>query len=297
MEAQFNEKKLIEMFIDLDDFTISLEQWLNQHPDLEESDWRSALCRSEVLCILVFYHHSGYKCFQYYYEKLVLNVLKSYFPKTPSYKHFLSLIPKVYPFIYLFNQWQCAQNQRTGHYYVDSKRLPVCHNKRIHSNRVFANIATRGKSSTGWFYGLKSHLVINNLGEIVSFLFTPANYSDNNYEVLRRLFNGLKGNCYGDKGYLSKLFEAFFQNGLHLVTKVRKNMKSQLIQLHHKYALMKRGVIESVNDILMTVCDLEHTRHRSPLNAMVHMNASLVAYNYLDQKPTVIIPNYLLEKN
>lgn len=195
--------------------------------------------------------------------------------------------------MYLFAQWQCAQNQRTGHYYIDSKRLPVCHNKRIHSNKVFADIARRGKSSTGWFYGLKSHMIINNLGQIVSFLFSSANFSDNNQAILRQLLKGLKGNCYGDKGYLTKLFEEFFRNGLHLITKVRKNMKAKLIQLHHKYALMKRGIIESVNDILMTVCNLEHTRHRSPVNAMVHMNASLVAYNYLDQKPTVIIPNLI----
>ena len=219
--------------------------------------------------------------------------MKGYFPKAPTYKYFLKLIPKCFDLIFLYAQWQSKNTQRTGIYYVDSKRLPVCHNKRIHSHRVFKGIAQRGKSSTGWFFGLKVHLIINNLGEIISFLFSSANFADNNQEVLKYLFNDLKGFCFGDKGYLTKLFEEFYSNGLKIVTKIRKNMKNKLMPIQEKYDLMKRGVIESVNDILMTVCDIEHTRHRSPINAMTHMISALISYNYLDSKPTVIIRNLL----
>jgi len=295
MESQFNEKKLLEIFIDIDDFCLALEKWLSKQPKIKLPPWGSALHRSEALTILVFYHFSGYKCFQYYYERMVLPVFRPYFPNIVSYKHFLSFIPKLYQHIHLFSQWRCAKNTRTGDYFIDSKRLPVCHNRRIYSNKVFTGVAQRGKSSTGWFYGLKLHLVINNLGQTVSFLFTAANKSDNNHKVLHKLLDNLKGNCYGDKGYISKLFEDFFIKGLHIVTKARKNMKPKLMGLHHKYVLMKRGVIESVNDILMTVLDMDHTRHRSPVNAIVHMNACLVAYDYLEQKPSIIIPN-LIEK-
>ncbi|WP_421947354.1 IS982 family transposase [Phaeodactylibacter xiamenensis] len=293
MSVQINENKLIEIFIDVDDFCKEADKWLRQSGNGHDFKWSSALHYSEAMTVLIFYHHSGYKCFQYYYERLVRPSLKSYFPAVVNYKYFLSFIPKLYPLMHIFLQWRCARNERTGQYYVDSKKLPVCENQRIHSNQVFQGVARRGKSSTGWFYGLKVHLVINNLGQVVNFLFTSANFADNNKDVLRTLFKGLKGNCYGDKGYITKLFEYFFSQGLRLITKVRRNMKAKLIQLHERYALMKRGVIESVNDILMTVLDIEHTRHRSPVNAMVHMNACLVAYDYLDQKPTVILPNLI----
>lgn len=295
MDSQFNENKLIEIFIDVDDFCLKAATWLAKTKEKHNFEWRSKLHYSEAMTLMIFYHHSGYKCFQYYYKRLVRTSLKSYFPMVVTYKYFLSFIPKLYPLMHLFVQWRCSQNQRTGQYYVDSKKLPVCHNRRIYANRVFKDIARRGKSSTGWFYGLKIHLVINNLGQVVSFLFTAANFADNNQDVLKTLFKDLKGHCYADKGYITKLFEHFFTNGLKVVTKVRKNMKAKLIQLHERYALMKRGVIESVNDILMTVLDIEHTRHRSPVNAIVHMNACLAAYDYLDQKPCVILPN-LIEK-
>jgi hypothetical protein len=85
--------------------------------------------------------------------------------------------------------------------------------------------------------------------------------------------------------------QQFYENGLHIVTKTRKNMKNKLIPIQQKYELRKRGVIEAVNDILMTVCDIEHTRHRKSINALVHMMAALVSYNYLDNKPRVIIDN------
>lgn len=312
MEMQFNEKLLIELFIDVDDFCNTHEKWKTTH-ELKKlttafetalkSDnlgkrrvgqfWTSNLSKSEVITILVYYHQSGYKCFEYYYKRLVLPVLKPYFPKIVGYKYFLSLIEKCFETIFLFLQWQVKSSEPTGIYYVDSKRLPVCHNRRIHSHKVFKDIAKRGKSSTGWFYGLKIHLVVNNLGQIVSFLFSSANFADNNKKVLRYLFKDLKGHCYGDKGYLTSLFEEFFENGLHIVTKVRKNMKNKLIPIQRKYELMKRGMIESVNDILMTVCDIEHTRHRKPINALVHMMTALVAYNYLDKKPTVIFKNLI----
>ena len=286
---QFNETLLIRLFIDLDDFCNQFKAW-QQASRKQNPEWTCRLSCSEVMTLIVFYQQSGYKCFQYYYQEMVYKNMLDYFPELVTYKRFLSVIPCCLDQLYMFAQWQATQSKKTGIYYVDSKRLPVCHNRRIHNHKVFQSIASRGKSSTGWFYGLKLHLVINNYGEIISFLFASANLSDNNHQVLEYLFQGLKGNCYGDKGYLSKLFEQFYQQGLKLVTKLKKNMKSKLMPLQEKYQLMKRGIIESVNDILMTVQDLEHTRHRSPVNALAHMTAALIAYNYRSEKPTVFFP-------
>lgn len=216
-------------------------------------------------------------------------MMKTYFPRLISYQRFIDLIPRQIPLLYLLSKCLCLLNKRTGCYFADSKKLPVCDNRRIHSHRVFADIASRGKSSTGWFYGLKLHLVINVLGQVMSYLITPASVSDNNPTVLRRLLKGLKGRCYADKGYPSKLFEEFYQQGLQMVTKIRKNMANVLMDLDDKIRLKKRGLIESVNDILMSVLDIDHSRHRSPANALVHTMTGLVAYHFYDGKPSVFI--------
>ena len=148
-------------------------------------------------------------------------------------------------------------------------------------------IARRGKSSTGWFFGLKLHLIINTFGEIVNFDITPANVADNNQDLLKRLCKDLQGYLYGDKGYLSKLFDYFFKKGLRLITKVRKNMKQKLVPLQQRLMLKKRALIESVNGILCHICNIEHSRHRSPVNAFAHILSGLIAYQFLDNKPSI----------
>jgi len=63
------------------------------------------------------------------------------------------------------------------------------------------------------------------------------------------------------------------------------------MQMTHKIKLRKRAIIESVNDILISVFDIEHTRHRSPINAMAHMMSALIAYCFYEDKPAVFVPN------
>lgn len=292
MLSEYKTNKLIEIFIDVDDFCKSLSDFLKDKP-YEAPSFCGRMRDSEVITILIFYQYSGYKCFQYYYTEMVEKDLKTYFPQQVSYKRFLSIMSRCDCHMYLFLKWQGAKAQQTGIYFVDSKKLPVCHNRRIHSHKVFRHIAQRGKSSTGWFYGFKIHLVVNNLGELVRFEFSSGNVTDNNPDLLRSLFNGLEGACYGDKGYLTKLFEEFYKNGLKVISKIRKNMKNKLMDYQERIWLSKRAVIESINDILMTVFDIDHTRHRSPKNALIHMTSALAAYTFLDQKPSVVLPNLL----
>ena len=293
MGYEFNENKLIEIFVTVDDFCNQTEIWAEEHQIAYQHSDQAQLAVSEILTILIFYHHSGFKCFEYYYERMILDNLLSYFPRAVCYKRFLSLIPRCFNHLYLLCRVRARQAQRTGTYFVDSKKLPVCHNRRIHSNKVFHGIAKRGKASTGWFYGFKIHLVINELGQIVNFLITTGNVQDNNPEVLTQLLGDLQGHCYADKGYLSKLFETFYSQGLKLVTKIRSGMKNRLMDLTDRLWLLKRAVIESVNDILMTVCDIDHTRHRSPVNALCHLLGGLIAYDFLDNKPSVNLTNWL----
>ncbi len=171
--------------------------------------------------------------------------------------------------------------------------LEVYHLKREHSHRVFWAWARKGKSSTGWFYGFKLHLVINERGEIINWTITPGNVADNNAALLQQLLQGRTGICMGDKGYYTSLFEWFYQQQLHLLVRPKRNMKKHLPSLiDHQHYLRKRALIESVNDLLVSVCDLEHTRHRKPENAFAHIAATLIAYQFLDYKPAMFIPNH-----
>lgn len=293
MTVQFTEDKLIKLFCEIDD----LQKYYQKFKDKKELTKKrlptrtTNLTGSEICTILVMYNYSGYKCFEYYYKEFVLKNLESFFPDAPSYETFLGYIPKCNSLILLWLVYSVAQSKRTGLYFVDSKKLEACNIRRVHSHKVFKGIAAKGKSSTGWFYGLKIHLVINNLGEIVSFNLTSGNVADNNHQLLKKLFKSLKGICIGDKGYLSKLFTFFYENELHLLTKPKKNMKKLPVDNINNLLINKRAVVESVFDILSSVCDIDHTRHRSPVNAKVHILSALIAYQYMDKKPRVFYPS------
>ncbi len=281
--------KVVEVFCFIDDFCLEAKQYFASHPlpqglaPRHPAGRKPSLSESELPTILVLYHLSGFKCFEYYYERLVLGEMKSYFPRAVSYTHFLELSRQALLHAFLLAHYRSGLSQRCDRYYIDSKKLPVCDNRRIHQHKVFEQMATRGRGSTGWFFGLKLHLVINQHAQLVRFLLTPANVADNNPKVLSFLLSGLKGKCYGDKGYLSSLLEELLEEGLHLVAKIRRNMKNMLLSLSDKLNLLKRGSIEAVNDILMTVCDIDHTRHRNPVNALVQIFSGLTAYTFLEQ--------------
>lgn len=182
----------------------------------------------------------------------------------------------------------------TGISFIDSTTLDVCNNRRIHLHRVFKGIAQRGKSSTGWFYGFKLHLVINDKGEIVSFYLIPGNVDDRDIEVIEQLTKELYGKLFGDKGYLSKkISNILYSKGIQLITKLKKNMKNKLMCMEGKIILRKRAIIENIDDHLKNVCQIEHSRHRSFTNFMVNIVLGLVAYSFLPKKPSLKSDKYL----
>jgi hypothetical protein len=140
----------------------------------------------------------------------------------------------------------------------------------------------------GWFYGFKLHLVVNDRGELLAFCLTPGNTDDR--QPVPRLARRLFGRLFGDKGYLSAALaeQLFLTQGLRLITKLRKNMRNVLMPLADKLLLRKRAIIESINDQLKNICQIEHTRHRSPLNFLVHLLAGLVAYCHQPKKPSLV---------
>ena len=243
-----------------------------------------------MMTIIIYYHYSGFKCFKWYYNIVVKRILRSYFPEVYSYNRFIELMWELNLYMAFFmTAFRLSQPTRGN--YIDSKKLVVCHNRRIEKHRTHKGIAKRGKSSTGWFFGFKLHLVINHLGEIVLFRLSPGNVADNNHDLLRNIAEEVQGFLFGDKGYISSIAADLKMKGLHLITKLRKNMKQgQELTPEQKYYMRHRGLIESVFDILKHQLDIEHTRNRSTKNYFANVLAALIAYTFRDNNPA--IPSY-----
>ncbi|WP_287357025.1 IS982 family transposase [Moorena sp. SIO3B2] len=145
---------------------------------------------------------------------------------------------------------------------------------------------TSRRIAIGWYYGFKLHLIINDQGELLAFQLTPANVDDR--VPVPSDSQNLQGRIFGDKGYISKkLFKELSLQSLKLVTPFKKNMKNQLVELWEKYMLRKRSLIETVNDQLKTIYQVDHSRHRSVYNFMVNMIAGLVAYTFKKKKTSL----------
>ena len=184
------------------------------------------LLTSEVMTILVHFHHKGYKNFKTYYQDYVCCHLQWAFPNLVSYSRFVQLSQEVLvPLSILLNT---LFGKCRGVSFIDSTPLPVCNNRRISAHRVFYDNAARSKTSMGWFYGFKLHLVINDHGELLSAMVTSGNVDDR--IPVPQLCQGLFGKVFADKGYISKdLREKLQEAGVSLIYKVRKNMKPEPI--------------------------------------------------------------------
>lgn len=166
-----------------------------------------------------------------------------------------------------------------------------CRNQRIHLHRVFRGLAQRGQCSMGWFYGFKLHLVCNEKGELLSFMLTPPGNVDDREPLKNTAFlENISGKLVGDKGYISKgLFEKLFVDGIQLLTKVRNNMKGALMSVADKILVRKRAIIETVNDELKNMAQIEHSRHRSVANFTVNLVSALSAYCFFPKKPMIAV--------
>ena len=242
------------------------------------------LCLSEMMFIMALFHVSPFKNFKAFYVHGIEGKYRNCFNELPCYPRFVQLMRRLLlPFSLLIH---ALRGEETGYYFADSTKLAVCHNRRISSNRVFRGLAQRGKTSMGWFYGFKLHVIINHKCEIMAVKITPGNTDDR--KPLPRMTAGLKGKLYADKGYLSKtLLRDLWQNGLQLITGIRKNMRNYLMPLFDKLMLRKRFILETVFDAVKAAQGLEHSRHRSPINAFVHILSCLAAYCLKPLKPKI----------
>lgn len=282
---------LTTIFYHTDNFCKELEKFLKAKTiDLSGKNQgrKPQMTLSEMMTITIYFHHSKMRTFKDYYTIMVKRLMKQAFPKAVSYNRFVELMAEIQMPLYLFLTFCCA-GAITGIAFIDSMPLVVCHNLRIYSNKVFKNCATRGKTSTGWFYGFKLHVIINEYGEIISFAITPGNVDDRNPKLIERLTKSLWGKLFGDRGYISgPLFKRLYAKGIQLFTRVKKGMKKVLMKFEDKLLLNKRGIIESVNQKLQYTCQIEHSRHRSVFNFFTNVLAGLAAYAFLEKKPTIV---------
>ena len=230
------------------------------------------------MTIMIHFHQSHYRTFKAYYTDYVLELLRKEFPGLVSYTRFVEFIPSVLLPLCVYLRIHCL-GLCTGISYINSTSLAVCKNPRIHSHKVFSGLAARGKTSTGWFFGFKLHLIFNDRGELLNLILTPGNVDD------RKLF----GKLFADKGYISqKLFEELLRTfNVQLITGVRSNMKNKLMPLMDKLLLRKRAISETIIDQLKNISQIEHSRHRSPVNFLVNLLFGLIAYCHQPKKPSL----------
>lgn len=276
--------QLIKLYCEIDDFNRANKVQYGKHLCLPGNKTRKReikLSLSEAMTIVIWYHYSKYRDFKSYYRHLELYHSKDF--DLVSYSRFIQLLPRLVIPLCAFSS--SNPGQETGISFVDSTPLKVCNIKRATRNKVFENIAAKGKSSMGWFFGFKLHVVINHLGSIIKFAITPGNVSD--HRPVPSMCKSLFGKLFGDKGYISKsLSEALMKNNVLLITHIRKNMKNKLLLPIDAILLRKRSLVESVFNLLKNGFNLEHSRYRSPTSFIVNTLAAISAYSCFHNKPS-----------
>ncbi len=277
---------LLNLFVAVDDFcqTLTAQSELPLLGPGRRPGRKPALAISEVMTLIIYFQMSRYRDFKSYYTQYVQRHLRGEFPNLVSYTRFVELMPPALLPLCLYLKTRFGSV--TGISFIDATALPVCHNRRISRHKVFDGLAARGKTSVGWFFGFKLHLVVNDCGELLAFYLTPGNVDDR--QPVLHLAKHLFGKLFGDKGYISQpLADQLLERDVQLITGRRKNMKNRLLALFDKLMLRKRALIETITDQLKNISQVAHTRHRSVDNFLVNLVAGLIAYTHQPKKPSL----------
>ena len=285
----FTEDKVTEIFCMADDFCKFFDSMMAKYtiptPKKHKYHRSGTLSKAEVMVIMILFHGSGYRCLKHFYLEHVTKHLRHLFPQLVSYNRFVELEKEVAIPLALFIK-KVLLGKCTGISFVDSTPLRVCRNQRIHIHRTFRGIAQRGKCSMGWFFGFKLHLICNEMGELLNFVITPGDIDDRQPREHKAFGEFLYGKLVGDKGYIGKeLFQRLFVDGIQLITKLKSNMKGAIMSMSDRLLTRKRAIIETVNDELKNIAQVEHSRHRSFCNFVVNLLGALAAYCFFPKKP------------
>ena len=287
----FSEAKVTEIYCMADDFckefALQQEKYMVKESNHNHRNKPNRMNDAEIMVILILFHSGGFRCFKHYYKEYVCKHLTHLFPRLVSYNRFVELEKDILLPLTIFIK-QVLLGTCTGISFVDSTPLRVCRNQRILVHKTFEGLATRGKCSMGWFFGFKLHLVINDKGEILNFMFSPANVDDREPLKQGNFQRDIKGKLCADKGYIGQaLFENLFLNGIQLLTRVKNNMRNSLMSVEDKILLRKRALIETVNDELKNIAQIEHSRHRSFNNFIANALSAIAAYCFFEKKPAI----------
>ena len=283
----FTESKITEIYCMADDFckefTLQQEKYMIKDMKTMHRNKPNRMSDAEIMVILILFHSGGFRCFKHYYKEYVCKHLKHLFPRQVSYNRFVELEKEVLLPMTIFIK-RVLLGTCTGISFVDSTPLCVCRNQRILIHKTFEGLAERGRCSMGWFFGFKLHLIINDKGEN----FTPGNVDD--WEPLEqgKFLKNIKGKLCADKVYIGQaLFENLFLNGIQLVTKVKNNMRNSLMSIADRILLRKRALIETANDELKNIAQIEYSRHRSFSNFIANSLSAIAVYCFFEKKPAI----------
>ena len=294
--AMFTEGKVTEIFFMADEFCKVFNRMMSKYtiedtskPAKRKYHRDSKMSDAEIMVIMILFHNSGFRCLKHFYLDHVCKHLKHLFPKTVSYNRFVELQKRIIIPMIIFIK-KVLLGKCTGISFVDSTPLRVCRNQRIHIHKTFKGFAARGKCSMGWFFGFKLHLICNEKGELLNFMVTPGDVDDRKPLEDKRFIEQIFDKLVADKGYISKnLFQKLFVDGIQLITKLKSNMKGAMMSVSDKVLLRKRAIIETVNDELKNIAQIEHSRHRSLHNFTVNLLSAVAAYCFFPKKPTINI--------
>ena len=275
------------LFCQVDDFCISfMPQWESTliEEGICQKTWQCRMTPSEIMTIVLLFHQHPYRNFKHFYLGYVKRFMCTDFPELLSYNRFIEQQKRVIPPLLCF--MHRLPKTKAGIYFVDSTPIKVCHIKREKQHRVFAGFAAKSRSTLGWFFGFKLHIVVNCAGDIMAFKLTKATVDDR--KTVPELTDGLSGKLLDDKGYISKTLKArLLEKGLDLITQFRKNMKQVALDEFDKALLRKRAIVETIIDQLKNISQIEHTRHRSIDNFSLNLIAGLTAYALKPKKPAL----------
>ena len=277
-----------ELFCVIDDFFLKFEATYWKF--LKECNHclriRTAqLSISEIIFIAIWYKCSHFNNFKAFFSSL-----------KQDKSHLFKSLPCYQRMIYLVNTHQLAlhalhfavmKDHQSSYLWIDSTTLPVCKNQRIQRHKSISSIATRGKSSMGWFFGCKLHLLMNQSGGIVNTVLSNGHTAD--IKMVEQLVKGMTAKLYADRGYISQELKSRLRvQGVDLITYHRKNMKSIQLLKADEYHLKQRNKIETLFSLLKGTYNLVTTRARSVAGYLAGIYASLCAYQICHQNKPMI---------
>lgn len=278
-------QRLLQLFCIVDELVTDILPQTNLLPKTTSNAGRKHnLSIAEAVTISLYRFLFPWTDFKHYYA-FVCNYHVNEFPRLPHYDNMLTFQKQLLPFLQQLLGLLIAINRATFKnkkiriMFIDGSALPVCVNKRIFTHKVAKKVAQRGKSSMGWFYGVKLHVLIDEGGNTLGVTITPGNI-DERTQVKKLIGDISDSICVGDTGYLKLLLqkELFEEKGIQFITGVRKTMKRLMSKEQHNL-LKARQLVETVIGSCKHRLGMSFRLHRSIPGYQVHFVLSLIAYS------------------